>query len=58
MILGGLNWGLYALNYNVVDQIFGPGTDVARIIYGVIALAAIYAIFRSRCCSNNGSCKS
>ena len=40
LIIGGLNWGLSALGYNVVDMIFGMGT-VAKIIYILVGLSAI-----------------
>jgi uncharacterized membrane protein YuzA (DUF378 family) len=56
LIIGGLNWGLVALNYNVVDAIFGAGSDVTRIIYGLVGLAAIYLIFRCGSCCSSNSC--
>ena len=50
VIIGGLNWGLIALDpaYDVVALVFGGVTGVlASIIYAVIGLAAIYLIFVS-----------
>lgn len=44
LIIGGLNWGLTAFNYNVVDMIFG-GMGLSNIIYMLIGLAALYKIF-------------
>ena len=49
LIIGGLNWGLVALaEFDLVAWIFGEdfGTTNAasRIVYGLVGLAAIYAI--------------
>ena len=49
LIVGGLNWGLVALaEFDLVAWIFGEqfGTTNAasRIVYGLVGLAAIYAI--------------
>ena len=44
-IIGGLNWGLVGLvELNIVDQLFGAGSVLARIIYVLVGLAAIYLI--------------
>lgn len=44
--IGGLNWGLVGLiNYDVVAALFGTQTPAARVIYVVIGLAALYAIY-------------
>jgi uncharacterized protein len=46
VIIGGLNWGLVGLfNYNLVDAIFGPMSILSRIIYILVALAALYMIY-------------
>jgi len=42
VVIGGLNWGLVALNYNLVDGIFGMGSMIARLIYALVGLSAIY----------------
>ena len=49
LIVGGLNWGLVALaKFDLVAWIFGEEfgtTNVAsRIVYGLVGLAAVYAI--------------
>lgn len=45
VIIGGLNWGLVGLfNFNLVGTIFSWANVIARIIYVVVALAAIYLI--------------
>lgn len=44
IIVGGLNWGLVAINptWNVVAML---GDLVARIVYGLVGLAALYSIY-------------
>jgi uncharacterized membrane protein YuzA (DUF378 family) len=46
LIIGGLNWGLVAINpaWEVVEGLFGAGT-IANIIYGLVGLSALYTIF-------------
>jgi uncharacterized protein len=49
LIVGGLNWGLVAIaEFDLVAWLFGQGfgeTNAAsRIVYGLVGLAAIYAI--------------
>jgi uncharacterized protein len=46
VIIGGLNWGLVgSFEYNLVDSIFGVDSALARIVYVVVGLAAVYAIY-------------
>jgi len=49
LIVGGLNWGLVAIaKFDLVAWIFGEdfgATNAAsRIVYGLVGLAAVYAI--------------
>jgi len=45
MIVGALNWLLVGLfQFNLVAWIFGAGTIMARIIYSIVGLAAIWGI--------------
>ena len=45
VIVGGLNWGLVGiLNFNLVAAIFGAMTLIARIVYTLVGLAAIYLL--------------
>ncbi|MDU8928978.1 DUF378 domain-containing protein [Alisedimentitalea sp. MJ-SS2] len=49
LVIGGLNWGLVgALNFDLVAAIFGDGTALARIVYGLVVLSAIYQIATAR----------
>lgn len=43
LIIGGLNWGLIGFfHFNLVAAIFGDMTAIARIIYGLVGIAALY----------------
>ena len=38
VIVGGLNWGLVgAFKFNLVDELFGAGSALARIVYIVVS---------------------
>lgn len=46
LIIGGLNWGLVAINpnYDIVAAIGGgQASGFAKFVYGLVGLAAIYA---------------
>lgn len=45
VIIGGINWGLVGFfDYNLVDGIFGAGSVVARVVYSVVGLAAVWTL--------------
>jgi len=44
LIIGGLNWGLVGLGYNVVEKLLGVGT-ITNIVYWLVGLAALYTIY-------------
>ena len=45
LIIGGLNWGLIALNdTDVVAMILGKASGAARIVYGLVGLSAVYRL--------------
>jgi uncharacterized membrane protein YuzA (DUF378 family) len=49
LIVGGLNWGLVAIaEFDLVATLvgleFGETNTVSRVIYGLVGLAAVYAI--------------
>jgi len=58
VIIGGINWGLLgAANYNLVAAIFGDGTAMARFIYILVGIAALWSIpmlFRAAAAARNG----
>ena len=50
LAVGGLNWLLYAFNYNLVNMIFGS-IGLEQAVYILVGLAAIYevATHKSNC---------
>ena len=41
-IIGALNWGLVGLfNVNLVEQIFGMGTGLSKLIYILVGLSGL-----------------
>lgn len=45
LIVGGLNWGLVGLfDFNLVSALFGEMSTLARIVYGLVGLSALYQI--------------
>lgn len=50
VIVGGLNWGLVGLfNLNIVAVIFGGLPILAKLIYILVGIAAIYlAVFHAK----------
>lgn len=43
LVIGGLNWGLVGLfNFDLVATLLGDGTFLAKTIYVVVGIAAIY----------------
>lgn len=46
MIIGGLNWASVGLwGVDVVASLFGVATPIARVIYILVGLAALYGIY-------------
>ncbi len=45
VIVGGLNWGFVAFGWNLVDALFGMGSTLAMIVYGLVGLSSLYLIF-------------
>ena len=44
-IIGAINWGLIALfDYNLVSTMFGTGTIMTRVIYGLVGLTGLINI--------------
>ncbi|MEK6907633.1 MAG: DUF378 domain-containing protein, partial [Nanoarchaeota archaeon] len=44
--VGGLNWGLVgAAKLNLVDTVFGAGSTLGMIVYVLVGLSAVYALF-------------
>lgn len=46
VIVGGLNWGLVgAFDFNLVDSIFGAGSVGSTVVYVLVGISAVIAIF-------------
>jgi uncharacterized membrane protein YuzA (DUF378 family) len=46
LIIGGFNWGLVGwFEYNLVDEIFGVGSAMSRVIYSLVGFASLYCIY-------------
>lgn len=46
VVIGGLNWGLVGVaNLDLVAAIFGVGSMLAKIVYALVGLAALYMIY-------------
>ena len=55
LIIGGLNWGLVGLfDFNLVAYLFGEMTLIARIVYVLVGVSALYSIYLSSKMSNSG----
>ncbi|MEK7581786.1 MAG: DUF378 domain-containing protein [Patescibacteria group bacterium] len=52
LVVGGLNLGLTALGWNVVNMLLGSWATVETIVYVLIGLAAVYEI-----ATHKGNCK-
>jgi len=42
VIVGGINWGLVAFNYNLVSAILGSIPGAEAVVYVLVGLSAIY----------------
>ena len=42
--VGAINWGLVAMNFNLVNFLVGSWPIVERIVYGLVGISGIYAI--------------
>lgn len=47
VIVGGLNWGLVAIDptWDLVAMIFGAASTLARVVYGLVGLSALWMIY-------------
>jgi hypothetical protein len=43
LVVGGLNWGLVGVaNFDLVATLFGAGSILAKAVYTLVGLAAVY----------------
>lgn len=46
VLVGGLNWGVVGLfEKDLVGEVFGYGSDAARVVFVVVGLAALYMTY-------------
>ena len=58
LIVGGLNWGLVgAFNFDLVATLFGAGSGLARLVYGLVGASAVYSIYSWCKCGCGSSCE-
>lgn len=51
LVIGGLNWGLVAFDFNLVSMLVGKWPAVEKIVYILVGLSAVYfaATHKSDC---------
>ena len=43
LVVGGLNWGLWAaFNFNLVDTVLGSGSMLAKWVYILVGVSAVW----------------
>ena len=58
VLIGAFNWGLVGLfGINLVSVMFGDMTILSRIIYSLVGISAIVALFFIPYCENSTECK-
>lgn len=56
LVIGGLNWGLTALGYNLVHMILGDWPTVENTVYILVGLSALYeAVMHKQNCAMCGN---
>lgn len=46
LIIGGINWGLVGVfHFNLVEAVFGHFPVVVQVVYGLVGVSALYAIY-------------
>ncbi len=44
LVIGGLNWGLTAFGWNVVNLLLGSWSALETLVYVLVGLSAIYEV--------------
>jgi uncharacterized membrane protein YuzA (DUF378 family) len=44
VVVGGLNWGLVAMKFNLVDFLFGSWPWLTATVYALVGLSALWMI--------------
>eukprot|EP00466_Bigelowiella_natans_P006775 jgi/Bigna1/69847/fgenesh1_pg.10_\ len=46
LVVGGLNWGLIGFyGINLVSRLFGYASDLTRVVYCLVGIAAVYTFY-------------
>jgi uncharacterized membrane protein YuzA (DUF378 family) len=48
LVIGGLNWLLDAVGWNLVEALFGAGTTITKVVYIVVGLATLVVLFTTK----------
>ncbi len=48
LVVGGVNWGLYALDFNLVYMLLGSMPTLEKAVYLLVGLSAIYEVVNHR----------
>ena len=51
LVVGGLNWGLVAFEYNLVESLLGQWPSLVTIVYGLVGVSAVVEVVthKSKC---------
>lgn len=44
VLVGAINWGLAALDYNVVDMVLGAGSTLAKAVYLLVGASGVWIL--------------
>lgn len=56
LVVGGLNWGLEALGFNLVNILVGDWPMVERLVYLLVGVSAVYeAVDHKNACKSCGN---
>ena len=47
VVIGAINWGLAALNFNLVEMLFGSWPQLVTIVYLLVGVSGVYALVNS-----------
>lgn len=53
LVIGGLNWGLVAFDYNLVEMLLGTYPSLVKTVYILVGLSAVVALMGSKSESSN-----
>lgn len=47
VVVGGINWGLVAFGFNLVESLLGSWPAVVQVVYVLVGLSALYMVLTS-----------